>query len=75
MTLLLLQMAIVLLVTVFCGWFARKLGQPRVIGEIIGGILMGPSLFGRFAPELHARLFPGSWFRSFEELSTIGLLL
>ena len=58
MTLLLLQMSIVLLVAVVCGRLARKLGQPRVIGEIIGGILIGPSVFGRFAPHLSADLFP-----------------
>jgi len=33
MTLLLLQMSIVLLVTLLCGWIARKLGQTRVIGK------------------------------------------
>ena len=36
MNLLLLQMSIVLLVTVGCGWIARQLGQARVIGEIAG---------------------------------------
>jgi Kef-type K+ transport system membrane component KefB len=45
MTLLLTQMAIILLITVSCGWFALKVGQARVIGEIIGGILIGPSVF------------------------------
>ncbi len=50
MTLLLTQMAIVLLIAVACGWLALKVGQVRVIGEIIGGILVGPSVFGRFAP-------------------------
>jgi K+:H+ antiporter len=58
MTLLLTQMAIVLLITVTCGWLALKVGQARVIGEIIGGILVGPSVFGRFAPHLSASLFP-----------------
>src|SRR6202041_636989 len=75
MTLLLTQMAIVLLITVGCGWLALKLGQARVIGEIIGGILIGPSVFGRFAPHLSASLFPPSSFAAFENLSTIGLLL
>jgi Kef-type K+ transport system membrane component KefB len=75
MTLLLTQMSIVLLITVACGWLALKLGQARVIGEIIGGILIGPSVFGRFVPHLSAKLFPPSSFAPFETLSTVGLVL
>jgi Kef-type K+ transport system membrane component KefB len=75
MTLLLTQMAIVLLITVACGWLALKVGQARVIGEIIGGILVGPSVFGRFAPHLSATLFPPSSLGPFETLSTVGLVL
>jgi Kef-type K+ transport system membrane component KefB len=59
-TLLLIQMTAVLLVALFCGWVARKLGQARVIGEIIGGILIGPSVFGRIAPHTAGALFPPS---------------
>src|SRR5579875_186142 len=43
MTLLLLQIAVVMLVTLACGCIARRIGQSRVIGEIIGGIVLGPS--------------------------------
>ena len=75
MTLLLIQMAIVLLVALICGWLARRLGQARVIGEIVGGILIGPSVFGRFAPHASATLFPLSSLGPFEVLSTIGLVL
>jgi Kef-type K+ transport system membrane component KefB len=75
MTLLLLQMSIVLLVAVVCGRVARKLGQPRVIGEILGGILIGPSVFGRMAPRLSADLFPQSSLAQLELLSTVGLVL
>src|SRR3984885_555182 len=75
MTLLLTQMAIILLITVTCGWLALKVGQARVIGEIIGGILIGPSVFGRLAPHLSAYLFPVSSFGPFETLSTVGLVL
>jgi Kef-type K+ transport system membrane component KefB len=75
MTLLLLQIALIMLVTLACGWLARRLGQSRVIGEIIGGILLGPSVFGRLAPRLSAHLFPQTSFQSFEFLSTIGLVL
>jgi len=75
MTLLLIQMTTVLLTALFCGWIARKLGQSRVIGEIIGGILLGPSVFGRIAPHASANLFPTSSFGTFEIISTIGLVL
>jgi Kef-type K+ transport system membrane component KefB len=54
MALLLIQMSTVLLTALFCGWVARRLGQARVIGEIVGGILLGPSFFGRFAPDASA---------------------
>src|SRR6202012_6130000 len=74
MTLLLLQMSIVLLVTLLCGWIARKLGQTRVVGEIVGGILIGPSVLGRYAPNL-AHIFPPPSFAAFENLSTVGLIL
>jgi Kef-type K+ transport system membrane component KefB len=75
MTLLLTQMAIVLLITVACGWLATKVGQARVIGEIIGGILLGPSVFGRVAPHLSTAVFPQSSLGPFETLSTVGLVL
>lgn len=75
MTLLLIQMSIVLGVTVICGWLARKLGQSRVIGEIIGGILLGPSVLGRISPHGSAALFPESSLHLLELLSTVGLIL
>ncbi|WP_051978483.1 cation:proton antiporter [Edaphobacter aggregans] len=75
MTLLLLQMTVVLLITLLCGWIARRLGQARVIGEIAGGILLGPSVFGRIAPHASALLFPPSSLGPFDVLSTVGLIL
>jgi Kef-type K+ transport system membrane component KefB len=57
-------------------WANRALlGQARVIGEIFGGILIGPSILGRVAPGLFAHLFPQSSFGSLESLSTVGLIL
>ena len=75
MTLLLVQMSVVLAVTVICGWLARKLGQSRVIGEIIGGIVLGPSVLGRISPHTSAALFPEASLHSLEILSTVGLIL
>ncbi len=75
MTLLLFQMSIVLLTSLTCGWIARRFGQARVIGEIFGGILIGPSVFGRIAPNLSASIFPANSFGALDVLSTIGLVL
>ncbi|MFD6967627.1 cation:proton antiporter [Streptomyces sp. NPDC059979] len=43
-----------------CGFLFGALRQPPVIGEVVGGILLGPSLLGLVAPEARAALFPAS---------------
>lgn len=41
------------------GWAAKRfLGQPQVVGEMIAGVILGPSLFGLLAPDIQAMLFP-----------------
>lgn len=41
------------------GWFGRRfLGQPQVVGEIVAGVVLGPSVLGLLAPQLQAALFP-----------------
>jgi Kef-type K+ transport system membrane component KefB len=68
-------MSVIMLATLTGGWLARKVGQPRVVGEIVGGILLGPSVFGRFAPNFSNSLFPKSSLAAFEIFSTVGLVL
>ena len=53
-----LQMFFILAVCRCVGWVARKLGQPQVVGEMIAGVLMGPSLFGLLFPDLQKQIFP-----------------
>ena len=53
-----LQMAIVLAACRLVGAVGRRLGQPQVVGEMVAGVLLGPSLFGWLLPDLHARVFP-----------------
>jgi hypothetical protein len=36
------------------GWVIRKIAQPSVIGEILEGVVLGPTIFGRFAPDASA---------------------
>ncbi|WP_447761701.1 cation:proton antiporter [Sphingopyxis panaciterrae] len=54
-----LQIAVILLTCRAVGWVVKTyLGQPQVVGEMIAGVLLGPSLFGLFFPDLQAALFP-----------------
>jgi Kef-type K+ transport system membrane component KefB len=54
-----LQLAVIMLACRVVGWVGRKfLGQPLVVGEMIAGVLLGPSLLGLFFPELQAAIFP-----------------
>jgi Kef-type K+ transport system membrane component KefB len=53
-----LQMAIILGTCRLVGLVGRRLGQPQVVGEMVAGVLLGPSLFGLLLPDIHARLFP-----------------
>ncbi|WP_053406302.1 cation:proton antiporter [Persicobacter sp. CCB-QB2] len=57
---LLLQLAIILGVARLLAEVMRRLKQPAVVGEIMAGVLLGPTLFGRLAPELWGTLFPTS---------------
>jgi len=54
---------------------ASRLGQPAVIGEIVAGLLLGPSFFGWIAPAWYAWLFPAASLPALNELSQIGLVL
>ena len=58
MTLVFLQILAILMASRLAGRLVSGLGQPRVIGEIIGGIMLGPSLLGWVAPDFFAALFP-----------------
>lgn len=53
-----LQMAVILAACRCVGWLAGRIGQPQVVGEMIAGVLLGPSLFGLFLPQWQQMLFP-----------------
>jgi Kef-type K+ transport system membrane component KefB len=52
------QAAVIILACQLVGRLAQRLGQPQVVGEMIAGVMLGPSLFGLLLPELQAMLFP-----------------
>ena len=53
----------------------RRMGQPGVIGEIVAGLMLGPSLFGHFFPELSVALFGAKPQPAITVLSQLGLTL
>ncbi|WP_413999538.1 cation:proton antiporter [Flavobacterium sp. W1B] len=75
LAILLAQIITIILVARFCGWIFKKIGQPSVIGEIIAGIVLGPSLLGMYFPDFSAALFPVESLGNLKFLSQIGLIL
>ncbi|CAN5505718.1 cation:proton antiporter [soil metagenome] len=54
-----LQLAVILLACRVVGWLGQKLlGQPQVVGEMIAGVILGPSLLGLLFPHLQGMIFP-----------------
>lgn len=70
-----LQIIIVLAFSRLAGHFFRRINQPSVMGEILAGILLGPSLLGHFSPEMFQFLFPKQTLGGLYILSQIGLVL
>ena len=75
LAILLIQIIAIILIARIFGWLFRKIGQPSVIGEMIAGIVLGPSLFGLYFPEYAAMLFPLESLGNLHFLSQIGLIL
>lgn len=70
-----LQLTVILVTCRVVGLLARRIGQPQVVGEMIAGVLLGPSLLGMLAPALHARLFPPASMRLIYTFAQVGLSL
>ena len=71
--LLLLQIIAIMLTARLFGIIANKLKQPAVVGEIIAGVLLGPSLLGWAMPAFSGFLFPAESLKNLQFLSQIGL--
>jgi Kef-type K+ transport system membrane component KefB len=69
-----LQLALILVAARVCGSAARRLGQPRVCGEIAAGLAFGPSLFGAVFPETLGIIFPADAAPGFRLMSELGLV-
>jgi Kef-type K+ transport system membrane component KefB len=69
------QLVVIIAVARISGSLFRRLGQPVVCGEIAGGLILGPSLFGRFFPEAFTAVFDPAVGPIFAILSQVGLVL
>jgi Kef-type K+ transport system membrane component KefB len=70
-----LQIAVIILAARVFGWLFGKLGQPAVMGEIIAGILLGPSALGALTPAINGFIFPPASIGNLQIFSQIGLIL
>ena len=70
-----LQLAVILGACRAVGWLGRKFGQPQVVGEMIAGIVLGPSLLGWIAPSAQQALFPKGSMTVLFCVSQVGLAL
>lgn len=75
LAILILQIITIIVAAMALGYVFRKLRQPAVIGEIIAGIVLGPSLVGHYFPGFSSFLFPSASLPNLQFLSQIGLIL
>lgn len=71
----LLALLVVIVTARLVGLLFKRLQQPPVIGEVIAGIMLGPSLLGRLSPEAYAYLLPPSVAPYFGVLAQVGVIL
>ena len=72
---LVLQIAVILVAARLVGFLFQKIHQPQVMGEMVAGILLGPSLLGWLAPGVSAALFPPASLSYLNALSQVGLVV
>src|SRR5437588_3601507 len=69
------QLAFILATCRIVGLIAKRFGQPQVVGEMIAGVVMGPSLLGLLLPGLQAQIFPKASMTITYTVAQIGLVL
>lgn len=75
LAILLLQIITIIFTARTFGFLFNQFGQPTVIGEILGGIFLGPSFLGSWFPEYTHFLFPVQSIPNLQFLSQVGLVL
>ena len=75
LTTLLLQIVVILAAAGLVSRLFRRIGQPPVMGEMLAGIILGPSVLGFFFPQAMNFIFPSSSLETLRLLSQIGVVL
>lgn len=75
LAILMLQIITIIFTARVFSFLFKKIGQPAVIGEILAGIFLGPSIIGHYFPEFSQFLFPFTSLSNLKFLSQIGLIL
>lgn len=75
LVILLLQLLVVVALAKLCGKLSVRMGQPAVFGEMIAGIVLGPSVLGAVGPELQSWLFPTESLGGLKLFSQLGIVL
>jgi Kef-type K+ transport system membrane component KefB len=69
------EVALVLVLSSLLGAAAQRFGQPRVIGQILAGIVLGPTLLGQFPGHLTGRLFPKATLLPMNVLANVAVVI
>ncbi|MDP2849449.1 MAG: cation:proton antiporter [Sulfuricurvum sp.] len=72
--LLLIQFIVIMIVTRLFGYLVSFVAQPTVVGEIVAGIILGPSLMGALFPDMFITLFPKESLGNLHLISQLGLI-
>lgn len=75
LTVLIIQIIAIIFLSRLIGLLFNKISQPTVIGEIVAGIILGPSFLGYFFPNAFDFIFPASSLNTLQFVSEIGLIL
>ena len=75
LSLLLIQIVVIVFISKLLASLVRRIGQPMVVGEVIAGILLGPSVLGLFLPAVSQFIFQPASLPNLNFLSQLGLIL
>jgi Kef-type K+ transport system membrane component KefB len=70
----LLQLIVILIIVQLCGYLCKRVGQQWVIGEILAGLALGPSLLGALLPGVQTFIFPATSLPTLQVLGDLGLV-